>query len=655
MLILFLAPSEARAQVPQTLSYQGVLTNANGNVVADGDYTLTVTLYDAATDGTALWTETQTTTVAGGIFSVILGSSTALELPFDQPYWLGVALGQDPELTPRLALTAAPYSLSARAIVAEPEAGESFAVRDADGAAAHLLSPDGNTVHTGTGTFEGGVVVPEPDSTTGGKRSDETVGVSAWGRRIGVAGMSVSGDGVVGITTSGRGIYSVSVSGDGIFGSSTAGVGIRGTSRDNIGILGEGKRGVQGNSDDPISAGVHGSNSGSGKGVFGFSQEGIGGQFLSITGTGLHATGHPAGTFFGDVEIRTSSIEDPPRLLIDLVEEDPDQERVLVWSDDAYVRYRTLADLGGGDSGWLVDANANEVSTPHSVVIKDATGQVTTRFDPDGTSLHTGDETFTGDVILEGPGIKLVDEQGETLAGFGRMDLDTGQRLGVFARAEGPNDLAGAFQGDVDVLDGALRLFDVEGNLLTSFNKDGTSFHGGKETFAGGLEVINSDGSVAMDVAPDASPTTGYAVTVNGNVMIDGILQAQTKQFKIDHPLDPENKYLHHTSVESDAMLNLYNGNVVLGAEGGAWVALPAWFEALNGEFRYQLTPIGAPGPGLYVAEEIQGNRFKIAGGAPGMKVSWQVTGIRHDPWAQANRAPVVTDKPLRGGEQPHR
>ena len=92
-------------------------------------------------------------------------------------------------------------------------------------------------------------------------------------------------------------------------------------------------------------------------------------------------------------------------------------------------------------------------------------------------------------------------------------------------------------------------------------------------------------------------------------------------------------------------MMNIYNGNVVLDANGEAWVELPAYFEALNKDFRYQLTAIGAPGPNLYIAQEISGNRFKIAGGSPGMKVSWQVTGIRHDPFAEAHRIQVEVEK----------
>ncbi len=98
-------------------------------------------------------------------------------------------------------------------------------------------------------------------------------------------------------------------------------------------------------------------------------------------------------------------------------------------------------------------------------------------------------------------------------------------------------------------------------------------------------------------------------------------------------------------------MKNIYDGVAKLDSRGEAVVQLPAWFEALNQDFRYQLTALGAPGPNLYIAQKVKSNRFKIAGGSPGMEVSWQVTGIRHDAYADAHRIPVEEDKPakLRG------
>ena len=91
-------------------------------------------------------------------------------------------------------------------------------------------------------------------------------------------------------------------------------------------------------------------------------------------------------------------------------------------------------------------------------------------------------------------------------------------------------------------------------------------------------------------------------------------------------------------------MMNIYNGNVILNAEGESFVELPDYFEALNRDFRYQLTCIGGFAP-VYIEEEISNNQFKISGGKSGMKVSWQVTGIRQDAFANAHRIPVEEEK----------
>ncbi len=153
-------------------------------------------------------------------------------------------------------------------------------------------------------------------------------------------------------------------------------------------------------------------------------------------------------------------------------------------------------------------------------------------------------------------------------------------------------------------------------------------------------------GGASYGVYGQAETVPGlYAGYFEGDVEVTGSLSKGGGSFKIDHPLDPSGKYLYHSFVESPDMMNVYNGNVVLDAEGRAVVELPGWFEALNRSFRYQLTAIGAPAPDLHVAGEIAGNRFLIAGGPPGLKVSWMVTGIRHDPWAERNRIRVEVEK----------
>jgi hypothetical protein len=124
--------------------------------------------------------------------------------------------------------------------------------------------------------------------------------------------------------------------------------------------------------------------------------------------------------------------------------------------------------------------------------------------------------------------------------------------------------------------------------------------------------------------------TPGHAIYAQGTLAASG-----TKSFQIDHPLRPETHYLNHFCAEGPEPYNLYRGTVVLDARGEAWVQLPDYFSLINRDPSYHLTPIGAPMPNLHVAIKIQGNRFKIAGGAPGKEVSWRVEAIRNDRWVQ--------------------
>ena len=111
VLILCMA---AQGQIPRTLSYQGVLTDNLGDPKPDGSYSLTFRLYDALTSGKVLWTEAKTLDVKRGLFSTILGDQTVIPdtVMFDQPYWLGIQVAAEPELSPRIPLTAVGYSLA---------------------------------------------------------------------------------------------------------------------------------------------------------------------------------------------------------------------------------------------------------------------------------------------------------------------------------------------------------------------------------------------------------------------------------------------------------------------------------------------------------------------------------------------------------------
>lgn len=151
-------------------------------------------------------------------------------------------------------------------------------------------------------------------------------------------------------------------------------------------------------------------------------------------------------------------------------------------------------------------------------------------------------------------------------------------------------------------------------------------------------------GIYATSDAPVGPFTNRYAGVFSGNVQVSGSLSKSSGTFKIDHPQDPENRYLYHSFVESPDMKNIYDGTITTNSKGDATVELPAYFESLNKDFRYQLTPIGQFAQ-VIVSDEISNNQFKIKSSIPNVKVSWQVTGIRKDAYAEANRVVVEVDK----------
>jgi len=167
----------------------------------------------------------------------------------------------------------------------------------------------------------------------------------------------------------------------------------------------------------------------------------------------------------------------------------------------------------------------------------------------------------------------------------------------------------------------------------------GDGVYGGSQS-ADGLHGYSNTG-----IGVEGNTTTGIAGFFHGNVTITGTCTGCFGPNTIDDPADPANKYLNQTAVESSDMMDIYNGNVTTDANGDATIQLPAWFQPLNRDFRYQLTPIGQFAQAM-VSTEIKDNQFSIKTDKPNVKVSWQVTGIRQDPYAIAHSLPVEQDKP---------
>ena len=196
------------------------------------------------------------------------------------------------------------------------------------------------------------------------------------------------------------------------------------------------------------------------------------------------------------------------------------------------------------------------------------------------------------------------------------------------------------------------KAFGVSGQVLATGTGEAGVFGNNLVTTANaiGVEGISYNG-----VAGDATNTAGWGVYsgydagVNGGIYGTTLSCSGTKTFLIDHPLDPANKLLKHFCIESNEVLNVYRGTVTLDASGEATVNLPDYFNAINTDYSYQLTAIGAAMPGLFIKEKISNNTFAIAGGVAGKEVSWTVYAERNDAYMRANPE-AANDQPLKTG-----
>jgi hypothetical protein len=231
----------------------------------------------------------------------------------------------------------------------------------------------------------------------------------------------------------------------------------------------------------------------------------------------------------------------------------------------------------------------------------------------------------------------------QTFGGFGSggAGVPNGDGgAGVLAQG-GDSDLFGGGDG-VNATGGA----GGQGNNFASTSGNGVVGTGG----AGGDQEADGDGG--FFTGGTAGGFGGFGIEVfagsdsaaffSGDITVTGAISAGTKDFKIDHPLDPANKYLYHASVESSEMVNIYSGNVTTDAQGDAQVHLPNWFEAVNTDFRYQLTVVGQFAQAI-VSRRVSNGQFAIKTDKPNVDVSWQLTGVRQDAFAKAH--PLIVEE----------
>lgn len=136
-LILFSYSLEA--QIPKLVSYQGFLTNTSGAALVDGNYNITVKIFDAQSGGNELWSENHSVSLMNGYFSVALGSNNTLNLAFDRAYFVSTTVDGN-ELLPRTAMTASPYALNAPS--AGGSNGKAYALDAFDGSKVDVVQVD---------------------------------------------------------------------------------------------------------------------------------------------------------------------------------------------------------------------------------------------------------------------------------------------------------------------------------------------------------------------------------------------------------------------------------------------------------------------------------------------------------------------------------
>ncbi|HTD23955.1 MAG TPA: hypothetical protein VK738_14960 [Terriglobales bacterium] len=260
-------------------------------------------------------------------------------------------------------------------------------------------------------------------------------------------------------------------------------------------------------------------------------------------------------------------------------------------------------------------------------------------------------------VYGSGPGYGILGDTSSTVTSpgsgvIGRATASTGTAQGVQGFSQSPVGI-GVYGADVSASNSGAAYAGVLGAGVWGDSGAGPgrlAVFGTADGGQAGAFLNNSSDNETLGVENLGSGPVFAAAGSSGRCTIDGsggfqcsgAISGSAKNFRIDHPLDPANKYLVHASVESSEMMNIYTGNVTTDAQGQAIVELPNWFEALNGDFRYQLTVIGQFAQAI-VAHKIHNHQFTIRTSVPNVEVSWQVTGVRQDEWAKAH--PLVVEE----------
>jgi trimeric autotransporter adhesin len=648
------ATTAPNTPIPSLINFSGVLTDPNRKPLAGAG--VTFFLYRESQGGAPLWMETQTVHSDNtGHYSVILGATTSRGLPPDlfasgEARWLGVQVaGQEEQ--PRVLLVAVPYAMKAgdaetvggfpasAFMLAPPVSGASSTISPAPPASTPAQAPPPATV-TGSGTkntvplWTGATTLGNSALSQSGAGATAKVGINttAPATTLDVKGTETV-RGVLTLpalapATAAKGANSQPLNlAASVFNSGT-GTAVNQNFRWQAEPVANNTANAAGSlsllyapgSNNPAETGLKISN----KGILAFAA----GQIFSGNGSALsnvnaNELGGAAASAFARIASannfsQAQTITAPTSATFGL------KASVANASGTAAIITNTAggnlisARIGGGAGNEVFSVDSSGDIFNSGIIV--AANDINTSGNFFGNGMQItgtvilGSTTATGVTLSDGSGSNGVVATGGSaptlMKGAGSGIIATGGSGQLYSNGTGPS----------------------VGGFFTGGDVPNCAGDGG-----GGDGIISRPG-----VGEQGAGVSGAAGEFFGDVFVEGKVSSDAVNFRIDHPADPANQYLEHAAVGSSELMNLYTGNVTTNANGEAKVELPAWFETLNADFRYQLTVIGQFAQAI-VSREISGHEFAIRTTVPNVKVSWLVTAIRHDAYATAN--PLVVEK----------
>jgi hypothetical protein len=645
--LLVVGDRASAAPTGTAFTYQGRLKSAGAPLNATADFQFS--LWDDPGTGSPPAGGTQigstqpvsNVPVSGGLFTVQLNAggefgATAFN---GDARWLQIAVrspagsGTFTTLSPRQPITGAPYARTA-ASLALPLAGAANvsgpAIDLTNSSAAGIAFSGHATASSGTNFGVLGMLAGASGVDLAGNHSgvwgDSSVGNGVIGTSGALFGAGVLGKsnnvGVYGTNpTGGAGVYGDSVSGTGVYGACVSGNGVYGTSASSNGVFGFAS-GTSG-----VNYGVFGRTaSSSGVGVWGeatnFATGTIGVKGVSPAGIGVY--GVAALAVGGSAGLYGTTLGSGGTGVIGVVN-GASSTGVLGTTDQGFGIHGTATSGTGVFGQSSSGPGVSGYSASHF-------GIIGTRTNGSGVDLGGRKSAIWGDAS-SGDGVI-----GTSAELYGAGVTGKCNNVGVL----GINPTGGA-----GVYGTTSTGYGVYG-VVTGSSTNAIAVYGVNNTGLGSAVAASATGGATALFAGGADGSK--AGIFHGDVAIAGGLSKLSGSFQIDHPLDPANKYLRHSFVESPDMMDIYNGNVTTDEKGYAEITLPDWFEALNKDFRYELSVLDDADSDTFVqakvVKRIHDNRFTIRTSHPHTDVSWQVTGIRQDAWANAHRIVVEEVKP---------